>query len=296
MRSLDVGFAAHIATSGTTLCNCWRLSKSNGEQLGFTDHDNQLEFDGTVFLPSAGLSPGTNVQQAKSNVDTSEIVGWIDDGRIVKAHIDDGQFAGARVEHFKVNWRDVSIRHHFRTDFIGEITEKDGVFVAELRSWHHLLNRSNGRLFQRQCNAAFGDAQCGVDATLPAYSADCTITALPSERSIAVEGIETRDVGWPNSGKLIWLEGVRKNKALRIVHHERKTGFDILHLSDSDHGLAEIGDPVRITVGCDKSFATCISKFSNHLNFRGYPHIPGENFVLKYPRSEDPMNGEPLIK
>jgi uncharacterized phage protein (TIGR02218 family) len=36
-----------------------------------------------------------------------------------------------------------------------------------------------------------------------------------------------------------------------------------------------IGDTYTIREGCDKNFSTCKNKFSNHLNFRGEPHIPG---------------------
>ena len=44
------------------------------------------------------------------------------------------------------------------------------------------------------------------------------------------------------------------------------------------------GDRVRITAGCDKRPENCRQKFSNFMNFRGFPHIPGEDWLLTYPR------------
>ena len=55
MRALDPAFAAHIASGATTLATCWRLTRRDGVVLGFTDHDQPLTFDGTNFLPAAGL-------------------------------------------------------------------------------------------------------------------------------------------------------------------------------------------------------------------------------------------------
>jgi uncharacterized phage protein (TIGR02218 family) len=36
--------------------------------------------------------------------------------------------------------------------------------------------------------------------------------------------------------------------------------------------------------GCDKRAETCRAKFGNFLNFRGFPHIPGEDWVTAYPK------------
>jgi uncharacterized phage protein (TIGR02218 family) len=55
-----------------------------------------------------------------------------------------------------------------------------------------------------------------------------------------------------------------------------------------------IGDAFTATAGCDKQFATCSAKFGNGVNFRGFPHMPGEEAVLRYPNQGDANNGAPL--
>jgi uncharacterized phage protein (TIGR02218 family) len=35
--------------------------------------------------------------------------------------------------------------------------------------------------------------------------------------------------------------------------------------------------------GCDKRFANCRDRFANTVNSRGFPHIPGNDFVISYP-------------
>jgi uncharacterized phage protein (TIGR02218 family) len=38
-----------------------------------------------------------------------------------------------------------------------------------------------------------------------------------------------------------------------------------------------------VNAGCDKRLATCRDRFANAVNFRGFPHIPGNDFVISYP-------------
>lgn len=48
------------------------------------------------------------------------------------------------------------------------------------------------------------------------------------------------------------------------------------------------GDDFDVTAGCDKTFATCRAKFANAVNFRGFPHMPGEGFAVEYAVTGDP--------
>ena len=43
------------------------------------------------------------------------------------------------------------------------------------------------------------------------------------------------------------------------------------------------GDLVRLEAGCDKRAETCRLKFANFENFRGFPDIPGEDWLVSYP-------------
>jgi hypothetical protein len=42
---------------------------------------------------------------------------------------------------------------------------------------------------------------------------------------------------------------------------------------------------------CDKRFGTCKTEFQNTLNFRGFPDLPGEDFITLYPREGDVLDG-----
>jgi uncharacterized phage protein (TIGR02218 family) len=58
--------------------------------------------------------------------------------------------------------------------------------------------------------------------------------------------------------------------------------------------LAE-GDLFVVTAGCDKRFETCRMKFANAVNFRGFPHLPGNDFVVAYAVPGEPgHDGTPV--
>jgi hypothetical protein len=48
-------------------------------------------------------------------------------------------------------------------------------------------------------------------------------------------------------------------------------------------------------LGCDRQLSTCRDRFDNVANFRGFPHIPGNDFVLKYPRDDQVLEGGALF-
>jgi hypothetical protein len=54
-------------------------------------------------------------------------------------------------------------------------------------------------------------------------------------------------------------------------------------------------DHPNFGLGCDRALATCRDRFANVVNFRGFPHIPGNDFVLRYPQAGSALNGAPLL-
>jgi len=44
-------------------------------------------------------------------------------------------------------------------------------------------------------------------------------------------------------------------------------------------------------LGCDKRFAACGARFANTLNFRGFPTIPGDDFLTIYPAEGERHDG-----
>lgn len=102
-------FQAHLDSGHTTLARCWQLVRSDGEILGFTDHDRDLAFAGTVFKADTGLTAQALEQSTGLAVDNSEALGALSAAAISEGDIAAGRFDGARVTAWLVNWAESRI-------------------------------------------------------------------------------------------------------------------------------------------------------------------------------------------
>jgi uncharacterized phage protein (TIGR02218 family) len=290
MRILEAALAGHVAQGETTLAHCWRIRRGDGLVLGFTDHDRALVFDGTQFLPNHGLDGGEVPAKLGGQVETSEVLGVIHAEAISEDDILLGHYDGAVVESWRVNWADVSQRLLLRTDAIGEIVREDGVFRAELRSAQQGLNATRGRVYHGLCDAELGDARCGVD--LAAWRGNATVIAVEDAYRVRVSGLGGFADGWFGFGKAVWSGGRRAGLTDGVMSH----GRDVLDFALKLGDWVMPGDTLVVTAGCDRRFATCKAKFANAVNFRGFPHIPGSDYVLRHPRAGDALDGRAVVK
>jgi uncharacterized phage protein (TIGR02218 family) len=77
---------------------------------------------------------------------------------------------------------------------------------------------------------------------------------------------------------------------MEVRAHEKEGAHANVELWQEMSREVAIGDTFEIMAGCNKLFATCKSKFANGVNFRGFPHIPGNDFVTTYPVRGEPNN------
>ena len=296
MKTLDPGFKAHIESGATTLATCWKIARIDGVVLGFTDHDETLSFGGTAYLPAHGLEGGEAAHKLGPQTDTTEVLGVLHSDAIAEEDILLGRYDGALVQTWRVNWRAPEERLLLRTASLGEIVREDGVFRAELRSAQHTLNQPRGRLYQALCDAQLGDLRCGVDLAASAFRALATVVEARDRYRLAVAGAEAHAEGWFAFGAAQWTGGLRVGLRDRVVTQQRLGGVDVLGFAAPVGDWVVAGDALTLHAGCDRRFSTCREKFGNGENFRGFPHIPGSDFVLRYPRKGDVLDGRKLVR
>ena len=294
MRQIDPGFAADLASGATTHCACWTLRRGDGVVLGFTDHDEMITLDGVPHQPL--LEGGEAAEKLGAQVATSEVVGVLSSAAITEADILLGRYDGAVVETWRVDWRAPDRRLLLRRASIGEITREDGVFRAELRSGQHALNRVTGRLYQALCDAELGEPRCGVDLMDPAFRTEVEVLAVEDRYRLQVAGLEGFAEGWFALGQGLWTSGQRQGLRDRLVSQARVGASDVLGFELPVGDWAAPGDLLTLTAGCDRRLATCRQKFDNVVNFRGFPHVPGNDFVLRYPHEQSVLDGRALYR
>nr|WP_286198568.1 DUF2163 domain-containing protein [Mesorhizobium sp. BR1-1-16] len=289
------GLAAHVSGETTTLCQCWRVTLKDGTVLGFTDHDRDVSFEGTVFEAASGLSASEAAAAEGFSTGGLEVAGALSSDKVSDADLATGRFDHACVEVFAVNWQAPAERLLVSAGHIGEVVREDGAFRAEIRGPLAALDAPRGRSFRAACDADLGDVRCGVDLTAAAFAASATVMASSNGRLIAVSGIDAFAPGWFERGRAVFASGANAGFASAVKTQRVIEGVMTLELWTAAPLTIGVGDGIALTAGCDKRFVTCRDRFANALNFRGFPHMPGNDFSLGYARSGSHNDGSPVV-
>ncbi|MBY6199848.1 DUF2163 domain-containing protein [Maritalea mobilis] len=287
------GLDAHLATGTTGVARCWKLTRADGVSYGFTDHDRDLSFDGVTFRAGTGLSAAALSQTTGLAVDNTEAVGALSDAAVTEEDIKAGRFDGARIEAWLVQWAAPENRALTFRGTLGEISRGEGAFTAELRGLSEALNRPQGRVYQRACSAVLGDAACRFDLSTPGYGTEAAPIAVENARVFTFDGALPFEPRWFERGLLRVQDGPGAGLGGAIKRDRLdEDGNRRVELWDSLRAEVTPGTPLRLSAGCDKRMETCKLKFANLLNFRGFPDIPGEDWMAAHPsRRSDSFGG-----
>jgi uncharacterized phage protein (TIGR02218 family) len=294
VKSLSTAFSSHLGSGTTTLSWCWRITRADGQVLGFTDHDRVLTFDGTAFESETGLVPSEIRAGSDLAVDAQDAEGVLTSDRISETDIVDGLWDNAQVEMWRVNWQDVSQRVLIRRGAIGQIRRGRLAFVAEMRSMAHVLGQTLGRAFQSNCDATLGDARCGINLASPTFTGIAAVGEVLRDRAFQTVGLTDFANGWFAGGTLQWTSGANAGRIAEVMLHDLLPGVVRITLLEAPVRILQAGDAFAISAGCDKRSETCRAKFANMVNFRGYPHIPGQDAMIRYATRDGGHDGRVL--
>lgn len=294
MRRIDPELQARLDGGATRMCRCWRVRRRDGTVLGFTDHDLDVAFDGTVFRASSGMDASALQSATGLSVDNAQAVGALSAAAVSEDDIRGGRYDDAEIWHWLVDWERPDLRVLLFKGRFGEIRRSDGAFEVELRGLAEALNAPVGRSVLRTCDRALGDARCRFDTTQPGFVGE-GVVASRSGASFSVAQLEGFAAGWFTHGVLTWLSGANAGE-LASVKVDRSDTAEARWFSLWQQPGWPIGDGdrFRVVAGCDKTAETCRAKFSNFLNFRGFPHIPGDDWVTAYPKNGAVHDGSSL--
>lgn len=291
MKTLPPDLESHLQDATTTLCNCWVLIRNDGTAIGYTDHDAALELGGVLCEPVSGLDRTGITTSLGLGVGGFEVSGALALDGFNEADLGAGLYDGAALQAWLVNWSDPDQRHLISAGTIGEVRRNGPAFEAEVRGLAHELDQTQGRVFQFACDADLGDSRCGVDAESTAWSQTALVIATDGARTIKAAAMAEREPGFFSRGLATFTSGDNAGRSMEVLRHLSEFGLERLDLFQPMSASINVGDTFTLSAGCDKRYATCRDKFSNRDNFRGFPHMPGNDFALSYVRSQDENDG-----
>jgi uncharacterized phage protein (TIGR02218 family) len=288
MLAIPPALQARLDSGVTTLARCWLVTRNDGVRQGFTDHDEDILLDGVTCRAATGLNASEATSQLGLAVTGTELSGALNDDTLTEADLAAGRYDAATVEVWLVDWSEPSLKVKLQAGVLGEVRRSGAAFTAELRGLAHRFAETCGRLYTATCNADLGDARCTVDLTTPAMRGEGAVTELTGTSAFRTSGLDDYADGWFTAGRLVWTSGANAGIAVEIKAHRVDAEGVVLELWQAMPEPLALDDAFSVTAGCDKHFDTCVARFNNAANFRGFPHIPGNDFVVSYPVTGEP--------
>ncbi|MEL7299433.1 MAG: DUF2163 domain-containing protein [Pseudomonadota bacterium] len=283
---------AHLATGATSVARAWLLERRDGLRFGFTDHDLPLSFAGVTFDANGGLTAAALTQTSGLSIDNTEALGALSDTRITEADVNAGLYDGAWVTAWLVNWAEPTARKVLFRGQVGEVRRGDGAFTAELRGLTELLNEPQGRTYLRTCpDLGLYD----FDFSQPGYATEVPIEEIEDRRILRFAALPGFDPDWFERGRLEVMSGAGQGLSAAIKWDRITPSGREIELWMSVRADLKPGDTVRLEAGSDGTLETAKLKFDNVVNFRGFPFIPGDDWLSAVPRQGGRNSGGALV-
>jgi len=255
----------------------WSIRRRDGVTLGFTSHNRNLAFGGMTYRAAPGMIPSAIRRTASLERDAVEVEGVLSHDSISRADLQAGRFAEARIAIGLVDWETLDRATLFNGS-LGSVSQEDGSFAAELRSAKASLEVDLVPRTSPTCRARFCDPECGVNAA--------RFTHLCAVSSIDLEANSTSFTGAPGAaemrnGHVKWIDGPFSGVTMQVID----AGTGGLVLDQPLSSTISAGQLAYLREGCDHTIATCSGRFDNAVNFRGEPHLPGNDLLARYPTS-----------
>lgn len=258
----------------TSLAFCWRLERRDGAGLALTSHDRPLTIGGVRYEPSPGMTPSAIRAELGIEARSSEIAGALSSAAIGEADILAGRWDGAGLQLFAVDWEAPETGAiDLLSGELGHVESRDGEYSVDLLGVAAKLVRPICPLTSPECRAELGDPRCRVDMT--GRSVRAKVIGAAGHLIEVDQPVDERF----RFGRVRFLGGSANGEARIILG---AAGFE-LTLRSAPIGTVAAGDWVEIVEGCDKRLATCSGRFANAANFRGEPHLPGNDLLTRYP-------------
>lgn len=263
-----------IGVEATTIATCFRLELKDGRILGFTTCSDDVIFQEEPNLTYLTASASKTAFSATNSmaVDNMDATILIESDEITKTDLEKGVYDDAKLRVFRFNYQLKPFSYNdidkIVEGTVGEVTRNKGTYTTEFRSKTQYLQNSVIETVTPTCRANLGDERCRKDLTN--FIFDGVITSVTDFTTITIDVL--KEDHYFAYGNLFFTSGLSASDD----GHEVKDniGNTITLQLPSEYTFA-VGDTIRIRAGCDKLKTTCINKFNNVLNFRGFSFVPG---------------------
>lgn len=258
----------------TSLALCWRLERSDGAGIALTSHDQPVISGGVEHRPTPGMLPAAVTRKLGLEPHSAEVAGALSSDALNANDLALGRWDGAGVSLSAVDWQDAGLTPiRLLGGEIGSVSIDGNGFTADLRGAAARLEGPVCPATSAECRAELGDKKCRAD--LAGRTAVAHVLSSNAGELVLDQIFDERFV----LGRLRYMSGGNCGVSTIILSVSGAT----VTVRDLPRADVEAGCRVELREGCDKRFETCVQRFANAVNFRGEPHLPGNDLLTRYP-------------
>lgn len=291
-RNIPAGMQTALDTRVTTMCFCWKITRTDGTILGFTDHDADVTYDGVTFEAATSFSASAFEDQQGLAVSNLEAMGAISSDAITENDLRATRYDYAEYEIQLVDWTNTANRAIVSTGNLGKISSGDIEFRTELRSLRAHYSQYIGSLCVPRCRVkAFGGGGSGLEAGCQADVASTvrtgTVASVTDRKTFTINAIGgmpadgtggTKGSGFYAFGSLKFTSGDNSGIAKEVK--TQTSGVDFVMKEPFPLDI-QVGDAFELTADCDRTMPVCIENWNQILNRRAEDYVPGSDQVFR---------------
>jgi uncharacterized phage protein (TIGR02218 family) len=275
MKSVSVDFLARLYEPVQSFCYVCTVTRKDGEVVRLNDSVQDVVISGNTFLGAPGFSV-TSVTSASYGQPASADIDFpiTSTGPITPAELEAGYFDDAAVviEMADYQFPAYGTLKVFRGK-ISQIEKTDqNRATVRLQGFSADLLELIVESYGPDCRAPYlGHSRCGFNVA--SLTRTATVASVIDARNFTITVTEPLAVdGWFANGAVQFTSGANNGLAFDIRAWTDATNR--VSLWFAPYGTVQVGDTMDIAPGCDFSASMCQSKFSNILNFQGFPFLP----------------------
>lgn len=290
----------HFGLDEAATCFCWiiiprkagapaqpdfGLPEGYGKPEGYTSLDRNLLVDGLLFVSAANVLPTQIPSNIGLDIDGVEATLLFPDAApLLRERVEMRLYDGALAYLFALPWEAFLAGQATSADIVpllagrlGGAEFDDNAATFELLPWSALANTNIGRTTSDSCDCArYGRGRClnlilldGINITLHGRTIAATVAAPPAGQDVHgmrlwVSPSQARATGWANFGILRLASGSLEGAELPVKSWTVwPSGLVEVLLRVPCPVLPDVGAPLWVEEGCDRSRTMCLKKEPN---------------------------------
>jgi uncharacterized phage protein (TIGR02218 family) len=269
----------NITLTGATLflARVVKLTRLDGAILRIAEADEPITASAQTFVPLSGSEISAVKHIINGDVGSMEIrFAHSEGGTLDTAELNNGYWDGAAIQMYLVDrWSATTLGDPIFTGVIDTVSIN---LIGSTGSFdiRGLVVQAEAfiQTYQPMCRTDLFSVLCGLNAADWDHAG--TVATITDRFNFTVAGLASPPAdGWFNQGTFVTESGFKG-----VIANWVQSSLKITMYQPQCMARLTAGEDITLYPGCDKTGATCRTKFSNKINFQAEDHFLGVNSIV----------------